>query len=742
MLGSLADVVFAFPPATGNQGSFVGHLGVGYLRAALAEAGIKSSQYLNARPGAIRDVVDDLLAFKPGVVGFTAYDANFPMCLSIARSLKQRQSTMKIVFGGPSITFGAKEVLARHQAIDLCILGESEETGPPVFRNLLDGTFPQEDQVGVAFRREGKVICTPDPPLVGASAPSVQSALDITPSPYLMGIFPDGRTGVLTGRGCIHKCQYCCFAALGRRKVRLHSLDRVLAELEFIAADQKRSVQHYVVPIHDDTFSLFSTRAKSICETISRRGVKLKLSCITRADTVDDELLQLMRTAGFVSIAFGLESAVPSVLRATGKVRPPDWPDHDLAPERRFIEQVRRSVIAAKKLGFVVGISIILGLPTENAADGEATLQFVRTLPIDYYMHNYLWVFPGTPLWDSHAQYQIDCSIDEMGLPVTTKYAYDVTSLRPRPKCSLESDTRLIRELAADAIYDCEAPSVANDGISAVVIEADELTAATAIWLRKILSVGGIVLQIYSPLRRGLRKLNYDRDLHVLSDHLVPARYYVQLERKYTRAGDDRYLMTCAGVELYRTHKPQLLSITSTTEASPLLAWLRGVPTSCELCDVSPSLLRSPELASLKQLIDVESNSSPLQQMPLPPRIRYCGRWLKGSVSCRSLNRLEVDREGKIRCCQFSIPLGKLGDTKEAIAKSLAELVRLTERRRGCQHCTIAACPRCPFPGLDDDAYCKTMAQCSPVIGTLSPVRLYSRLRSTIARQWDRMSTG
>ena len=740
MSASVNDIVFAFPPANGNLGSFASHLGAGYLRAALSESGIESCQYLNRHPGTVGKVARDLLALKPGIIGFTAYDANFPLCLSIARSIKQQQPGMKIVFGGPTVTFGAKEVLARHEAIDLCILGDSEETAPRVLGKLLDGVFPEDDQVGVAFRRDGDIVCTADPPLVGASASSVQSALDVTPSPYLSGMLQDGRTGLLTGRGCTHQCQYCCFAALGRKKLRLHSVERVLAELEFIAAHQQRTGQHYVVPVHDDAFTLLPARAKSLCQSIIDRGLKLMLSCITRADAVDDELLELMRAAGFISIAFGLESAVPSVLRATGKVRPPDWPDHDLAPERHFVEEVRQSVISAKKLGFNVGVSIILGLPTETAADGEATLDFIRNLPIDYYMHNFLWLFPGTPLWDTHAQYDLACSINEMGLPATTGYPYDVNRLRPRKRCALESDAGLIRVLAADAIHDCEAPSSAGDAISTVIIEAEELTAETAEWLNKVLAVGGVVLQLYPPLKRQQREQRLFCDRCMMSEHLVPARHYIQVDRKHTGTGNDRYVIACPGVEVYRTHQPPLVSITSTDGPSPMFAWLRGVSTSCEFCEVSPALLQSTELARLRQRVDAGPERSPLRRMPIPPKFRYPGRWLKGTSACKSLNRLEVDNEGNVRCCRFSDPAGKIGDTKEDFVKRISKLARAAEQRRGCHHCAKAECPRCPFPGLDDRTYCDTMVRCASALRTLRWIRMYSRLPSIVARQQDRMA--
>jgi hypothetical protein len=209
-----------------------------------------------------------------------------------------------------------------------------------------------------------------------------------------------------------------------------------------------------------------------------------------------------MREAGVVSVAYGLESVVPSVLRATGKVRPPDWPDPDLAPEREFIAQVRENVLSAKKLGFNVGVSIILGLPTETKDEGRATLEFVKHLPVDYYMHNYLGVFPGTPLWKTHDDFGIGCEINSLGLATTVDYAYDLMQLRPRAKCSLEQDAQLVRLLTADALYGCEAFQAPGQGIASVVIDAARLSEATATWLAEIVDVGGIVVQVYPALKR------------------------------------------------------------------------------------------------------------------------------------------------------------------------------------------------------------------------------------------------
>ncbi|MBN1980280.1 MAG: B12-binding domain-containing radical SAM protein, partial [Chitinivibrionales bacterium] len=595
MADNASDILFLFPPAHGNPGAFKNHLGVSYLRAALARDGIATSFYTNDLPTTIAGVAADIIKCKPHIVGFTVYDANFSVSLALAKQIKQRDTNVTIVFGGPSATFGAAHILPLHSVIDLCVLGEAEECGARIFSALLSGKKLSEDIDGIAFMSDGRVISTNLPPLVGCGGQPNACSLDSTPSPYLSGILPQGRPGVLSGRGCTHHCQYCCFAALGRKKLRLHSIDRVVAELEFIADHQKSSGESYVVAIHDDAFTLVPDRAKKLCSAIIEKKIQLALSCITRADALDDELLRLMREAGFISLAFGLESAVPRVLRATGKVKPPNWPDESLEPEIKFIHQVENSVKTARKYNFNVGVSIILGLPDEKAEDGRVTLDFVKRLPIHYYMHNYLWLFPGTPLWETASQYGIDCEINSLGLPTMTKYAYDVSGLRPVPKCALEQDAQQIRLNAVDGLFSCGSTEQTG-GIHTVVLRSSILTEEMAAWFAATIAIGATIIQIYPKMSARRRNDALYRDRAVIGEFLVPARHHIQLLPSAEKSPVQRWMVHCAGIDMYRTFKPRLVSIAASDDEKPFLHWLADQRSDCDYCDVSSYLSNPVEI--------------------------------------------------------------------------------------------------------------------------------------------------
>ncbi len=738
-----ADIVFVFPPAYENLGAFRNHLGVSYLRAALAREQISTVQYLNPNPGTVDSVADDVLRHRPGVVGFTVYDTNFALSIAIARSIKRRRRGVRVVFGGPSASFCAPQILKNQPDVDACVVGEAEETGGRIFTKLLEPGDLKDLPPGLAVRRDGEIAGTALPPLVGgtdSTLPPAHSALDVVPSPYLNGALDDGRTGILTGRGCTHHCQYCCFAALGRKKLRLHSVERVVAELESIADLQKRHGERYVVPIHDDAFTLLPARAKSLCQAVIDRDLGLLLSCITRADAVDDELLRLMRDAGFVSVAFGLESAVPSVLRASGKVRPPGWAHPDLEPEREFVERVRNSVITAKAYGFNVGVSIILGLPTETLEDGKATLRFVKTLPVDFYMHNFLWVYPGTPLWETHDRFGITCGVDSTGLAVTTDYAYDPEKVRPLRRCSLEQDALVIKTLTTDALQGCGASLKPEGGTSIAVLRGGALTRESAEWLAHILDVGSTLVHLYPTLKRTKEHLQLSDDRRTFIDCLVPARHYIQMLPRAEKGGNSRWMLACSGVDFYARHKPKLVSLTTSDGPEPFLDWLVGASTECALCEVWDLLRRPTELTRFLDGVPKESVGDRLRRMAVAPGLKYPGRWLEGKAPCLSLTRIEVDAEGVVRPCQHGEPIGKIGDEKRVLQGRLARLAAEAELRRGCGECSRTDCSRCPCPGVDDRTYCSVMRHQRRALGFFEWVHAYSRIPCLLAIERDKVA--
>ncbi|MBZ5509041.1 MAG: radical SAM protein [Acidobacteriia bacterium] len=405
------------------------HYGVGSLRASLASAGIRSSMVMADRDCSIPGIVDKISATRAPIVGFTCYDENFYLASLIIEALKARNPEVKILIGGPVATFSDEWLLRNMPLVDYAVRGEAETTLPTLVTALLDGNGHRFPSAGISFLDGDQVIRTPDAELSGSNQKGAE--LDILPSPYISGFLPAsvaGQLGFQTSRGCVYKCAYCNFTTIAKNRVRYFSVQRVLEELAFLAENLPDPVQH-VISIFDDFFSVHLQRAKQILRGMIDLGLQKRMHflCETRADAVDREFFALLKEAGGRNINFGLESAVPRVLRNAHKVSCGSSPS--LAPEERFLACVEQAVKWAQEEKLINSVSIILGLPGETFEDGQATLEFVKRLNCTTYSHNFLQVFPGTELFENCEKWGIRLMRPVTGLPFLTGQAYNVFDL-------------------------------------------------------------------------------------------------------------------------------------------------------------------------------------------------------------------------------------------------------------------------------------------------------------------------
>lgn len=167
---------------------------------------------------------------EPAVIGFSTYIWNCEYNLRLAEMIKERYPSCVIVFGGHHVPPGSK-MLCDNGFIDYLIHGEGEQ---PLKRLLLSLIGRDDASLipGVTYR-SGDECVTNDS--------AVMDECDF-PSPYLNGYFDDilrdypdmEFIGLIeTSRGCPNSCAYCDWSNM-KSKIRMFSLDRVLAEIEWM----------------------------------------------------------------------------------------------------------------------------------------------------------------------------------------------------------------------------------------------------------------------------------------------------------------------------------------------------------------------------------------------------------------------------------------------------------------------------------------------------------------------------
>lgn len=425
-----ADIAFAYPSYENAvyRGCTI-HAGAASVRAVLAENGIRSDVVLSHKNAGIDGVVERILATGAPVVGLTCYDESYYVNSLVSRALKQRQPELKILFGGPSATFSDTLIAEHNPQVDAVVRGEVEATITDLVSALVDGDERFRAIRGVTCRHDGEIVRNPEAPLVGTRDKGAE--LDCLPSPYVAGFIDPtqvGEVGLQTSRGCVYRCSFCNFTIISQHRVRYFSVDRVLEDLAWLAERIDGHVDQ-PVPIFDDFFSLNLKRVKKILSGMIDLGLqhKMKFLCETRADAVDREFFSLLREAGCVGINFGLESAVPEVLRNARKLTHGERPD--CRAEEQFLERVKQSVGWAREEDLSVSVTIILGLPGEDFEAGRRTIEFVDDLGVNTYGHNFLQVFPGTELFHTHAEHGIRIEPSATVLPYVTHPAYGLAEV-------------------------------------------------------------------------------------------------------------------------------------------------------------------------------------------------------------------------------------------------------------------------------------------------------------------------
>ena len=326
------------------------------------------------------EVLQRVREFHPDLIGMTATTPFFHRIEEMARQFKAHLGTPVIV-GGQHVSILAEKAFS--DCLDYLFLGECELT----LKDFLD-KFSRGERVGgvpgIVAREGGRVVRGPEAPRLADLDAAPLPARDLLRNDlYFVGT-PLGRknyTSVQMTRGCPFRCVYCANDLYGKR-IRRRGLANVVQELDWIV---NRQGIHHVYFI-DDTLTLDRKFILDLCEEIQKRSLRFTFEGSTRANCWDEELAKRLKECGLVRISFGLESAVPDILKLIQK---------DVALE---------SYVAANRINNRLGIetinSVMLGLPGETRETIRQTVDFLcRARDIHHTTYGIAIPYPGTELY-------------------------------------------------------------------------------------------------------------------------------------------------------------------------------------------------------------------------------------------------------------------------------------------------------------------------------------------------------
>lgn len=181
----------------------------------------------------------------------------------------------------------------------------------------------------------------------------------------------------MSSRGCVFNCSFCPNKLLSGNRIHYRSLEKVIDDLhEF----KKQNITK--LWFNDETFTLKRERTMNLCEQMINDNLKFSWWCQTRANLIDEELIQTMHKAGCFGISFGVESGDERVLQDCNK-------------GVTLTDILTATKLCREKNVLSYG-GFIIGHPGDTMKSVKRSVEFSCESKLDYAGFGLMMPFPGT----------------------------------------------------------------------------------------------------------------------------------------------------------------------------------------------------------------------------------------------------------------------------------------------------------------------------------------------------------
>ncbi len=294
----------------------------------------------------------EIILSKPDIIAFSCYIWNMGFILEMCSDLKKALPHVKIILGGPEVSYDSGDILEKYEFVDYVEIGEGECVFPHLIKHIINsGPIPD----GVSHRDDGKII--------KGSAP-VLPDLDSIEFPYGNDISNiSGRIIYYeSSRGCPYACKYCLSGERGA--VRFRSVDLVEEELKFFA-DNNVSLVKFV----DRTFNADRKRAERIWKYIDSLNTKTRFHMEITGELITDETVETLKNLnpGNFQFEIGVQSTNPDTLAAIDRK----------CDTARLFGNIKRLL---EETDIHIHLDLIAGLPYEDFNSFQKSFNDVLSL--------------------------------------------------------------------------------------------------------------------------------------------------------------------------------------------------------------------------------------------------------------------------------------------------------------------------------------------------------------------------
>ncbi len=335
-------------------------LGLGYISKSLLDEKHDVEVFdIYAHQLTNKQVLEKIPLLEYDVVGISAICTQYHYVKWLSFELKKHHNK-PIILGGALSTLST-DIVLKHTAVDICIIGDGEITINEVLKNINN----LKKVKGIVFKQNKKIIKNkPREEIknldsIGFPAWDLFS-MDIyinTPSYSEGGALKD--MNIMTARGCPYNCNYCSKQFKG---VRLRSAENIAKEVKEL---QKRYGIGSIM-FSEELMMVSKKRMYDICRVL--KPLNIKWICAGRINVVDFDLLKTMKDAGCQIVGYGIESGSQTIL--------------DNMNKNTTVEMGLKAVELTKKAGLGIAVQLMYGYPGETVETIKETIEFCKKAAI------------------------------------------------------------------------------------------------------------------------------------------------------------------------------------------------------------------------------------------------------------------------------------------------------------------------------------------------------------------------
>ncbi|HYG00786.1 MAG TPA: radical SAM protein [Chryseosolibacter sp.] len=357
-------------------------LGILYISAYLQENGFENEVF-DTTFSQRKTLYEHLENTQPDVVGLYVNLMTKVNIVQIVAFIKEKLPNAIVILGGPDVRFNADSYL-KHRA-DFIVMGEGEVTMLELVRKCRVRATDFHDVSGIAFKLNGEVKVTVErEKLKDIDQLPFPARNRIDFDPYLKAwraAHGKNAMSISTMRGCPYTCKWCSRAVYGL-SYRRRSPEKVATEIRYIQEKYNPDTLWFV----DDVFTISHKWLKTFRDILSANNIVISYECISRADRMNEEVIQLLKETGCIRVWIGAESGSQKVI--------------DLMERRVNVEQVRDMIKLTKAHGIEAGTFIMLGYPGETEEDIFETINHLKNSDPDHFTITVAYPIKGTELYE------------------------------------------------------------------------------------------------------------------------------------------------------------------------------------------------------------------------------------------------------------------------------------------------------------------------------------------------------